>query len=224
MPLGRRPRPFRHADWLFEIKWDGFRSLVHVEHGKCKLISRNGNELKSFSGLNDALASEFKARSAVLDGEIVCLDDDGKSQFRELLFHRGEPCYVVFDLLWLDGGDLRYLPLIDRKQRLRSLIPSRGERLLYCDHVEHHGERLFQLACEQDLEGIVAKRKFDPYLERHTSWLKIRNRSYSQWVGREELFERERGGDPDFQVWDACALACERSDHDEYETNLTFVE
>ena len=71
MPLGRRPRPFSHAAWLFEIQWDGFRSLVHVEHGKCKLISRNGNEFKSFPGLNDALASEFKARSAVLDGEIA---------------------------------------------------------------------------------------------------------------------------------------------------------
>jgi len=66
---------------------------MSTAHGKCKLISRNGNEAKSFPGLNDALASEFKARSAVLDGEIVCLDDGGKSQLRERLFERGEPCY-----------------------------------------------------------------------------------------------------------------------------------
>ena len=64
-------------------------------------------------------------------------------------------------------------------------------------------------ACENDLEGIVAKRKSDPYLPDHALWLKIRNHEYSQWIGREELFERERGRDPDFQVWDGCALACD---------------
>jgi len=83
-----------------------------------------------------------------------------------------------------------------------------GERLLYCDHLDRDGEGLFRLACKNDLEGIVAKRKSDPYLPDHATWLKIRNHSYSQWVAREELFERERGSDPDFQVWDECALTC----------------
>ena len=210
MPLGRAP-PFSHPDWLFEVKWDGFRSLVRIERGVCKLVSRNGNEFKSFAVLNEAIASELKPHSAVLDGEIVCLDADGKPQFRDLLFHRGDPRFVAFDLLWCEGEDLRYLPLIDRKRRLRSIVRNDGDRLLYCDHVEHDGEALFGLACEQDLEGIVAKRKSDPYVEDHASWLKIRNREYSQWAGREELFERERGDDPDFQVWDGCALACESS-------------
>ena len=73
MPLGRRPRPFSHPDWFFEIKWDGFRSLVRIEHGESKLISRNGNEFKSFSALNDAIATEIRPIT-VLDGEIVCLD------------------------------------------------------------------------------------------------------------------------------------------------------
>jgi hypothetical protein len=91
MPLGRRRRPFSHPDWLFEIKWDGFRSLAQIEDGQCRLISRNGNEFKSFSVLNDVIADEIKTRSAVLDGEIVCLDDGGKPQFRDLLFRRGEP-------------------------------------------------------------------------------------------------------------------------------------
>jgi hypothetical protein len=68
---------------------------------------------------------------------------------------------------------------------------------------------LFQLACANDLEGIVAKRKFDPYLPEHTKWLKIRNTSYSQWEGREELFEREREADPDMSLWDGCVLALE---------------
>jgi hypothetical protein len=80
--------------------------------------------------------------------------------------------------------------------RLRSILPPRGERLLYCDHVELAGEEFFQLACERDLEGIVAKRKFDPYLAGSATWLKIRNPKYSQWIGREELFERERRAIP----------------------------
>lgn len=189
------------------IKWDGLRSFVHID-GTCRLVSRNGNELKSFPAVNDAIAAEINARSAVLDGEIVCLSDDGKPQFRDLVFRRGEPRFIAFDLLALEGEDLRYLPLIGRKQRLRSVVPQRGHRLLYCDHVEDGGERLFQLICEQDLEGIVAKRKVDPYLPEQASWLKIRNQNYSQWVGRRELFERERGGDLSFHHWNACAMAC----------------
>jgi len=66
-----------------------------------------------------------------------------------------------------------------------------------------------QLVCDNDLEGIVAKQKFDPYIEKQASWLKIRNISYSQWNGREELFERERKSDPDSSIWDQCTLACE---------------
>jgi len=92
---------------------------------------------------------------------------------------------MAFDLLWCDGEDLRYLPLIDRKRRLRSVVPRGGERLLYCDHVEDTGEELFALVCQRDLEGVVAKRKFDPYLP-SASWLKIRNRKFSQWVGTED--------------------------------------
>jgi bifunctional non-homologous end joining protein LigD len=91
LPLGRAREPFSHPDWLFEVKWDGFRSLVRIERGMCKLISRNGNEFKSFAVLNEAIESELKVQSAVLDGEIVCLDADSKPQFRDRLFHRGAP-------------------------------------------------------------------------------------------------------------------------------------
>jgi len=121
MPLGRAREPFSHPDWIFEVKWDGFRSLVRIERGACELVSRNGNEFKSFPALNEALPIKLRAASAVLDGEIVCLDADGKPQFRDLLFRRGEPRFVAFDLLWCEGEDLRYLPLIDRKRRLRSV-------------------------------------------------------------------------------------------------------
>jgi hypothetical protein len=96
-----------------------------------------------------------------------------------------------------NGEDLRYLPLTDRKLRLHAVVPRQSERLLYCDHIDRDGEGLFRLACEHDLEGIVAKRKSDPYLPDHATWLKIRNSTYSQWIGRAKLFERERGVDPD---------------------------
>lgn len=209
MPLGRVREPFSHPDWLFEIKWDGFRSLARVERSKCMLISRNGNEFKSFPVLNDAITAEIQAKSVVLDGEIVSLDGSGKSQFRDLIFRRGEPRFFAFDALWIDGEDLRQLPLVERKSRLRSIVPRHGDRLLYCDHIEADGEGLFRLACEHDLEGIVAKQKYAPYLpEQGTTWMKIRNRSYSQWTGRQELFERERGGDPDAGGWEQCVLAC----------------
>lgn len=89
MLLGRVPEPFSHPDWLYEIKWDGFRSLVYVENGECRLVSRNGNDFKSFPALNEAIPRELGARSAVLDAEIVCLDRHGKAQFKDLLFRRG---------------------------------------------------------------------------------------------------------------------------------------
>ena len=98
----------------------------------------------------------------MLDGEIVCLDKTGTLQFTNLLFRRGEPRYYAFDLLFCNGEDLRCLPLADRKHRLSGLVSSNGQRLLYCDHVEGMGEELFHLVCQRDLEGVMAKRKFDP--------------------------------------------------------------
>ena len=215
LPVSRARAPFSHSDWLFEIKWDGFRALLHSDSNGVQLVSRNANTFKSFPALCEGLARDLKDRRCVLDGEIVCLDSDGKPQFRSLLFRRAEPLFYAFDILWdehaktddeaenrrfRNGEDLRYLPLIDRKLRLHAVLPKNNERLLYCDHIDGNGDGLFRLACEHDLEGIVAKCKSDPYLPEHATWLKVRKQNYSQWVGREELFERERGSDPDVQV------------------------
>jgi hypothetical protein len=128
------------------------------------------------------------------------------------MFRRGTARFYAFDLLWPNGEDLRLLPLIEREQRLRELVPHADMSLLYCDHLEADGIALFEQVCSHDLEGIVAKRKDGAYLpENEADWLKIRNRNYSQWIGREELFERERKSDPvaDAGVWSACVLACE---------------
>ncbi len=88
-------------------------------------------------------------------------------------------------------------------------VANQGERLLYCDHVEADGEGRFRLACEHDLEGIVAKHKYAPYLpDREPTWFKIRNSGYSQWLGHGELFERERERNADESGWDKCVKAC----------------
>jgi hypothetical protein len=211
LPLGRARAPFSHPDWIFEVKWDGFRAVLYSDEIGVRLVSRNGNTFKSFPDLCKGLAQDLKGRRYILDGEIVCLDSQGKPQFRNLLFRHNEPHFIAFDLLWdaharsddeeemrrfANGEDTRYLPLIDRKLRLRRVVPTRGERLLFCDHIDADGERLFRLACENDLEGIVAKRRDDPYLTEYANWLKIRNQNYSQWAGCEELFGRERESDP----------------------------
>jgi ATP-dependent DNA ligase len=118
---------------------------------------------------------------------------------------KGLPRFVAFDLLDSDGQYLTYSPLMERKQRFRAILPKESQSVVYCDHVEAAGEELFALVCKRDLDGIVAKHKFGRYLQYAGQWLKIRNRKYSQWAGREKFFGRERDVDPDMTVWDSCA-------------------
>ena len=134
MPLKRHREPFSHPDWLFELKHDGFRALAFVQNGSCRLISRNGNPFSSFDSLSKAIPAELKAASGVLDGEIVCLDESGKSQFNELLFRRGEPRFYAFDLLWFNGKALRFDALSERKRQLKAIITKRIHLLLLGPH------------------------------------------------------------------------------------------
>jgi bifunctional non-homologous end joining protein LigD len=112
--------------------------------------------------------------------------------FYELMRRRGPSCFYAFDLLWLDGKDLRNLMLLERKRLLRKLLPRRGQPVLYVEHVES-GSDLFRVICERDLEGIVAKPASARYTPEATTWVKIKNRAYSQAVGREEFFDRRHG-------------------------------
>ena len=107
MPLARFDVPFEHPDWIFEPKMDGFRALAYVEAGACRLVSRNWNAFKTFKPLATAIAQELAGRSAILDGEIVHPGRDGRPMFYELMRRRGPFCFYAFDLLWLDGRDLR---------------------------------------------------------------------------------------------------------------------
>jgi bifunctional non-homologous end joining protein LigD len=188
--LARSLEPFDDPEWLFELKHDGFRSLAYLEDGRCRLVSRHRNVYKSFETLRDALAG-LKANDAILDGEIVALDSSGVSQFKELLYRRGRAVFFAFDLVWLDGADLRQTPLIERKKRLQKLIErSKCPEILYAQHIERDDKLLFKEVRERNLEGIVAKRRMGVYAEH--GWLKIKNSGYSQAVGRQDMFQAFR--------------------------------
>jgi bifunctional non-homologous end joining protein LigD len=211
VPLRSRTVPFDHPDWLFELKYDGFRALACIENGRCRLVSRNGHRFSTFSDLEKWIEASVPTRNAVLDGEIVCVDDTGRPQFADLLFHRGDPCFFSFDLLIRDGYDWRSATLMDRKQELRRLLAgtSGDVPVKYADHVEGAGIALFERVRELDLEGIVGKYKYAPYgtSRDDSTWYKIRNRDYSQMHGREQLFERDRHREP-VAGWHSCELAC----------------
>jgi bifunctional non-homologous end joining protein LigD len=182
---------FDHQDWVFELKHDGFRAVAYIEDGSCRLISRKQIQYKSFPALAQALA-KLPVKTAILDGELVVLDQNGRSQFLQLMRRRrADACFYAFDLLWLDGEDVRQLPLIERKRRLRRLI--RGhDRLLFADQIQGSGIELFQAICARDLEGIVAKHRLGPYEAMPMTWFKILNPDYSQARGRKEMFESFR--------------------------------
>ena len=193
MQLVQRPEPFDDHDSIFEVKFDGFRALAYVEQGECRLVSRKDNTYQSFTDLRQWIGQHLKAKDAILDGEIVCLDETGRSVFNELFYRQGDAYFYAFDLLWLNGKDLRDWPLLKRKARLKKLLPVPPSYLLYMDHVEGDGCELFRTVCEMDLEGIVAKRKDSPYSDtRSNRWIKVKNPSYSQSEGRQEQFERLR--------------------------------
>ena len=175
MPLARFDAPFEHPDWIFEPKTDGFRAVAHVEGGICRLVSRNRNAFKTFEPLEQAIGQELSGRSAILDGEIVRPGSDGRPMFYELMRRRGPFCFYAFDLVWLDGTDLRDRPLLERKRLLRKLLSRHPKSVLYVEHVAT-GTDLFRVICERDMEGVVAKQANARYTPEATTWVKIKNR------------------------------------------------
>lgn len=185
--------PFNDKDFVFELKHDGFRAVAYVENGSCRLISRKQIQYKSFAGLCTAMAG-LKVQDAILDGEIVSLDSDGRSQFNALMRRRSrDVLFYAFDCLWLDGQDLRPLALTHRKRVLRHVLnANRTAGIFFADYVEETGVGLYKAVCERDCEGIVAKHKAAPYTDKPQSWFKVINPNYSQHVGRHEIFEKFR--------------------------------
>ncbi len=174
-------KPFDSKEWLFEVKWDGFRALAHVDGKKVQLISRND---LSFNAKFPSLVRELQKANAhvIIDGEIVVIDSKGKSHFQLLQNYtsmtEGVLCYYVFDILFKDGKDLRELPLIKRKELAKSFVKKlKSPYIRYSDHVIGEGKRLFSEAEKESLEGVVAKKMTSTYQsKRSRDWLKIKTK------------------------------------------------
>jgi len=181
-------KPFDGSEWLFEIKWDGYRAVAFIENGKVRLVSRDQNELtQRYRELKD-LPQFVKGKNAILDGEVVALDEQGRASFSLMQQRTGfrpggrrgatnadvPVLYYAFDLLYLDGYDWRRVALEERKKKLASLLVA-GDALRYSDHYEQQGKALFEIARKKGLEGILAKKRDSIYQERRSSeWLKIK--------------------------------------------------
>ncbi|WP_207493951.1 DNA ligase D [Aridibaculum aurantiacum] len=171
--------PFDDEDWIFEIKWDGYRALAEVDKKAVKLYSRNGN---SFTDIYPNIVKELQKikHSVVLDGEIVVLNEAGEPDFQKLQHYdanRHLPLqYYIFDLLELDGKKLYEVPLIERKAMLQDILPA-NDILKFSDHVEETGEDFFHVVEERNMEGIMAKRKSSFYYpgKRSADWLKVKH-------------------------------------------------
>ncbi|HSZ63212.1 MAG TPA: non-homologous end-joining DNA ligase [Terriglobales bacterium] len=195
MPTEIRPmlattveKAFDNPDWLFEIKWDGYRAIAFIEDGRVRLVSRTQNDLMAqFRDLSN-LPEFIKAERAILDGEIVALDEEGRPSFslmqqrtgfqpgkRRLPGREGvQVVYYAFDLLYLDGFDLRRVVLEQRKRLLQEII-KKSEIIHFSDHYPEKGMELLEAARQRALEGIVAKKRNGIYEEKRSrDWLKIK--------------------------------------------------
>lgn len=196
MPYSIRPmlatlidKPFDSNEWLYEVKWDGYRAVAFLEGKSLRLVSRNQNDLSAaYPELQD-IKSSLRAQTAILDGEIVALDEQGRSSFGLMQQRTGVGeggrrirrtrddipiAYYAFDLLYLDGYDLMQARLEERKQLLREIV-STNALLRYSDHYVGQGTALFDAAAQRGLEGIIAKHRTSCYEQKRSrEWLKIK--------------------------------------------------
>jgi bifunctional non-homologous end joining protein LigD len=159
----RLERPFDDPAWVFEPKYDGFRGLLYVTRRDCHFRSKRGNVLRRFQDLCHWVREELPVKEAILDGEVV----------------RGNLHYAAFDALWVNGRDLRALPLTRRKRVLQRVVQATSTALSQVFTMEGRGCDMLRAAERLDLEGIVAKRKPDPYGP-DAVWYTIRNQAYTQ--------------------------------------------
>lgn len=181
-------KPFSDPDWLFETKWDGVRAICFLKNGRAGFFSRNQLEMTAQYPELINIADCVNASEAILDGEIVALDEKGVSRFQLLQPRLGRKntseiqrlatntrlAYYVFDLLYLDGFDLTQCPLLDRKEKLEAILKS-SKNVRYSDHIIGEGERLYAEIAKVPLEGIIAKGLTSTYAQRRSkAWLKIK--------------------------------------------------
>jgi bifunctional non-homologous end joining protein LigD len=178
-----RSFPFSDPDWIFEPKWDGYRALCLIEDGSVRFMSRNKKELTERFPELRSIHHAMKAKLAILDGEIVGLDQNVLPCFEDLQNRR--ECFVVyyvFDLLMLNGKDLRNQPLIERKTLLKRSL-KKASHVRYTDHVSGEGEQLFLALSKLGLEGMIAKKADSAYVGGRTkSWVKIKTRAGKELI------------------------------------------
>ena len=193
MPRGIKPmlaalvkEPFDHPEWIFEVKWDGHRAIAEIRGGDVSLYSRNLISLnKKFSPIAESLR-KFRFE-AILDGEIVVVDDRGHPDFQMLQNYQksgsGHLLYYVFDLLHFRGHDLTNLPLLRRKELLKKILPS-SPKIKFSDHVWKEGVLFFNVVKEKGLEGIMAKHSQSAYRmgRRSRQWLKVKTQLTQEGV------------------------------------------
>jgi len=196
-------RPFSHASWLFELKWDGYRVQAHVRDGRVELFTRRARNAATYFPELAGTPSWIAANEAIVDGEVVALNQAGEPSFGLLAAWQGGKrgrrtgrgtsgeleetaatlVYEVFDLLYLDGYSLVDVPLEDRKRILRSVVND-GPAVRYAGHVDGEGEAFYQAVAERGLEGMVAKLRRSRYEpgRRSSTWLKIKRRQDQEFV------------------------------------------
>lgn len=177
-------RPPSGPNWSYEVKWDGYRLAIHIEPGRgIRLLTRRGLDWTDRFPAIAASAAKLPVDSAIIDGEAVVLDDQGRSDYASLVASIGKrraadapPIhFYAFDLLYLDGSDLRRQALSQRRAELASIIPTKRSAIHFSEDVIADGEVFFRLACSMDLEGIIAKRRDSPYRSgRGGEWVKIK--------------------------------------------------
>jgi bifunctional non-homologous end joining protein LigD len=190
LPVARR-EPFDSPAWLFEPKYDGVRGLIYASRSSCVMSSEPVLDFTGGRRLCEQIRQRLRVRDVIMDGEVLAVDPSGLPNFRGLRDYARGMAYVAFDLLWLDGRDLRDLSLTERKRRLERLIPDAPDLVMRSYAVEERGQELFDAVCRLNLAGMVAKRKVAPYCA-DTVWYHIENPTYAQTRGSELLIS---GGD-----------------------------
>lgn len=173
-------KPFSDKNWLYEMKWDGYRAIAEINGTEVCLYSRNGN---TFNASYPLIVNELKELDirATLDGEVVVMDEKGKSNFQMLQYYESDDEHPiefrVFDVLSVNGQNTCDLPLIERKELLKQLLPKKNSIIKYSEHIENKGIDFYKLALKNDLEGIMAKKADSLYYSgtRTEEWLKIKN-------------------------------------------------
>jgi len=189
-------------DWLYELKYDGYRIVAFIEGNNVRLITRNGNDYtKRFQDVAYSLMDWAAGRAMVLDGEMVVTDAKGKTDFQALQSFIKNPrgqslTYIIFDLLSLDGIDLRKLRLIERKEALEALMKDSPKNLHYSKHIKGNGKESFLAACQANMEGIVGKKTDSVYSgSRNGDWIKLKCDTRQEFViAGYTLSDKKRSG------------------------------